>query len=263
MVKKRHAIALVGIAVLFAIVIVGCSSDEKEQASSSASSTTSQPSGSSSGSQSPAGNAGGGSDASGRLTDLLKKAGNSQYQVKYDFKSSEGAGGVGDGTMTLAFKGNKSSVTVSATGLAQPGVKTDITFIDDGQNTYICGAFLGAISGTGNDPACLKSSNSSGGLGTQLFNPDSFDAQSLSESLAEGSSSIQSDGSETIAGRSADCFKAQGTTGHGRICVDKDSGAPLLFDDGSTSLKATSTSQSVSDSVFQPPYKVVEAPAIP
>jgi hypothetical protein len=57
--------------------------------------------------------------------------------------------------------------------------------------------------------------------------------------------------------------EASVASGQGRICVDKDSGAPLLFDDGSTSLKATSTSQSVSDSVFQPPYKVIEAPAIP
>jgi hypothetical protein len=90
-----------------------------------------------------------------------------------------------------------------------------------------------------------------------MFNPAGL-------GLGLSGAQAERDGSESIAGRKAKCFKIDGideVISSGRICVEGSIGVPLLMEgtdsEGATfSQRATDLKEKVDDDIFEPPYEV-------
>ncbi len=182
-------------------------------------------------------------DASGDLNSFADRFGISEVKVEYDFASS----GVGDdfvGTMTLYSK------PPDAWRMDIGSPDGDIVMINNGEVTYMCAS-------EGGEGQCFESPISDA-LGLPFFSiftdPDGFD------DLIDRSPGVDVDqSSREIAGQDATCFSVSGA---GEFCF-RDDGVLLLMrgpEDGEAefSLEATSVSDSVSDSDFEPIYDVLD-----
>lgn len=249
MLKRRIVPLLAATTVAIALLTLAACGGGKEEAKTPAAQATPA----ASPAASPAARSPGASPAApavpGDLGQLLSKASQAQFQATYEVKVSDGPD---KATVTLVIKAGKSAFTIKAEDL-------EVTVIDDGQSSFLCGDLGGLVGGRGGK-ACYKSPRNQAGPGSELIGAfQGLNPSELVEELGAGAN-VQRDGSQTIAGRKASCFKVSSPEGQGRICLDESLGVVLLiegkFDGEDGTFKATKFSDKVSDDAFKPPYGV-------
>jgi len=171
------------------------------------------------------------------------------YDITYNLTTTT-SGKAANSTMIIKHKDTKDFISIKG-DLDGSGDNTSATIISDGTNSYIC---------SDDDKTCLKTkADASGGIG-QIFNaikPDKLLAAIKSESGAK----VDSASGQTIAGRSAKCYKVTSSEGDGTICFDKSTDIMLSLQmsggsDGDTKFVATKVGGAPSDDDFKPPYTV-------
>lgn len=189
---------------------------------------------------------------SNAITDLEKSSDNfikANYDITYNLTTTTG-GKASNSTMVIKHKDNKDLISING-DIDGSGSNTSATIISDGTNSYIC---------TDQQKTCLKTtSDQSGGIG-QIFNaikPDKL----LEAIKSENGATVESTSGQTIAGRSAKCYKVTSSEGNGSICFDKSTDIMLSLQmtggsDGDTKFVATKVGGTPSDGDFNPPYKV-------
>lgn len=186
-----------------------------------------------------AGVTGSGADA---LRSLTKDSGTKTYKGDYAMTIVQ-SGKTTSGTMTIARK--------------PPKTYTNFQTTVDGN----AGSFLAIYDGT-NTITCIKA----GPLGNQCFRSKSSTVGTelgagvdIDEILKDVDESVDATeiSSQTIAGQESRCFSLKRKSGDGTACFTKADGILTLVEtkdtDGTTTLKATSVSKTVEDSLFAPP----------
>jgi hypothetical protein len=170
-----------------------------------------------------------------------------------DFSTGDGAGLTGITSMTIYQKNGSSRFDIS-------NADDDIIFISTPDASYLCSG--------GSD--CLKyaADDENAGAAVSAFS-GLFSADSINRSIDDIPDGLDFDvTSETIAGLDATCFKATGDLDPGQA---GDESSEFCFSDGglmlrlalesagqSSSFEATSASEDVPDSDFDPPYPVID-----
>jgi hypothetical protein len=192
------------------------------------------------------------------LKDIAEKFGNATFNADYKISGSLGAD-ITDGTMKLVKKGSdKFRFEVNG---KQNGEDLAVIFIETPDVSAFClknagefGALLGVADGDG---VCFKSNDES-------TNP----VGSLSDSLKDFENqdvTVLDTSKRTIAGQDGTCYKTQdnSTQEISTACFASD-GTMLFVEtegDDQGAIEATSVSKSVSDSDFDPPYELKDAPS--
>ena len=186
-------------------------------------------------------------DAASQLENLAGRFATNDVKIAYDFSSSA-AGTTTGGSMTLYWKPpDASRVDFSS------GDSGDVTFISQGDTSYICSAEEGG--GT-----CIESP---GGAGLPLpFLSFLTDPEGLSGLVGQNILGVDLDeSSETIAGQDGTCFSGDAAGASFEYCFSED-GVLLRLSSGVSgedfTLEATSVEGSVSDSDVEPPYPVTD-----
>lgn len=189
---------------------------------------------------------------SNAIDDLTKSSDNfikANYDITYQLTTTTG-GKASTSTMVIKHKDTKDLISING-DIDGSGSNTSATIINDGTNSYIC---------TDQQKTCLKTtSDQSGGIG-QIFNaikPDKL----LEAIKSENGATVESTSGQTIAGRSAKCYKVTSSEGNGTICFDKSTDIMLSLQmtggsDGDTKFEATKVGGTPSDNDFKPPYTV-------
>lgn len=194
----------------------------------------------------------------GDLRSLAAKWQETSATIRYEQKV-EGAQGQGPGgTVTLYW------MPPDAWRLDFEGQGTAATTISRGDTTFICGGAQG-----GGEPSCFKTESTEGAPTGPLFFGD---PRNITENLPADAPVERT--TTTIAGEEASCFSVTGgqggpAGGPSEWCFSQDG---LLLRQrtstegqgaGSVALEAIEISREVSESDFEPPFPVVEAPAPP
>jgi hypothetical protein len=203
----------------------------------------------------PKTNAGAGSDLQKQLESFGREWGTTSAKVTYKVTGTD----PGASEMTLFWEPPDSS----RMDIVDEQGNTS-TFIATKDATYFCGGSA--------QQQCLKIQGTSGAPISVPFFGLFAAPNALDEQIAAGTAGVDLHTSnETIAGISATCFTAggssAGSTGAGEWCFS-DKGILLLVDGNGSStgpsssfrMEATSVSETVSASDFQPPYPVTELP---
>ncbi|MCH7617271.1 MAG: hypothetical protein IIB18_05360 [Chloroflexi bacterium] len=170
-----------------------------------------------------------------------------------DFSTGDSAGLTGVTSMTIYQKNGSSRLDIS-------NPDDDIIFISTPDASYLCSG--------GSD--CLKyaADDENAGAAVSVFS-GLFSADSINRSIDDIPAGLDFDvTSETIAGLDATCFKATGDLDPGQA---GDESSEFCFSDGglllrlafegadqSSIFEATSASEDVLDSDFDPPYPVID-----
>ncbi len=170
-----------------------------------------------------------------------------------DFSTGDGAGLTGITSMTIYQKNGSSRFDIS-------NPDDDIIFISTPDASYLCSG--------GSD--CLKypADDENAGAAVSIF-AGVFSAAAISQGINDIPDGVDVDvTSETIAGLDATCFKATGDLDPGQA---GDESSEFCFSDGglllrlafesdgqSSNFEATSASDDVPDSAFDPPYPVID-----
>ena len=198
----------------------------------------------------------GGSDSLAELAafggDYESYTGKVTYDIS-DFDTGDGAGLGGVSTMTIYQKGGSSRLDISSPD-------GDIIFINTADASYLCSG--------GAD--CLKYSadDETAGAAVSVFSA-LFSDESINQMIGDIPNGLDFDAtSETIAGLDATCFK---TTGDLDPTEAGDETSEFCFSDGglmlrlafgsgglSSSFEASSASEDVPDSDFDPPFPVTD-----
>jgi hypothetical protein len=198
----------------------------------------------------------GGSDSLAELAafggDYESYTGKVTYEIS-DFDTGDGAGLGGVNTMTIYQKGGSSRLDISS-------ADGDIIFISTPDASYLCSG--------GAD--CLKYSadDETAGAAVAVFS-GLFSDDSINQMIGDIPGGLDFDTtSETIAGLDATCFK---TTGDLDPTEAGDETSEFCFSEGglmlrlafgsgglSSSFEATSASEDVPDSDFDPPFPVTD-----
>ncbi|MBN9493302.1 hypothetical protein J0H33_08155 [bacterium] len=255
---KFAAATLAATAVLAIASACGSDNSSKKTSTPAASSTqsSSTPAASATRSGSNATPGATSSAISNALGELEKSSDNfikADYDIAYNFSTTE-AGKTTKSTMVIKHKGDKNAISFDG-DLNGSGSETKAVIIDDGTNSYICSE---------SEQTCIKTSSDSSGTGSmgQLFNaikPDKL----LEAIRSEPGAKVSDAPGQTIAGRSAQCYKISSSEGNGTVCFDKKTDIMLLVDmndptNGPTKMEATKVNGAPSDDDFKPPYKVVD-----
>ncbi|MCI0839900.1 MAG: hypothetical protein J4O00_09765 [Chloroflexi bacterium] len=202
------------------------------------------------------GNGDGGGDSLAELAafggDYDSYTGKVTYDIT-DFSTGDGAGLTGVTSMTIYQKNGSSRLDISNSD-------DDIIFISTPDASYLCSG--------GSD--CLKyaADDELAGAAVSIFS-GLFSADSINRSIDDIPAGLDFDvTSETIAGLDATCFKATGDLDPGQA---GDESSEFCFSDGglllrlafegadqSSIFEATSASEDVLDSDFDPPYPVID-----
>jgi hypothetical protein len=204
------------------------------------------------------------SSGSGGDTDDLKaiaeKFANSTFTADYKVTGATASDGFTNGTMKIIKKG-KDKFRFEITG-TQDGQDVSVIFIETPDLSAYClknagelGALLGVADGEG---VCFKSED-------ETTNP----VGSLSDSLKDFENqdvTVLDTSDRTIAGEDGTCYKVQDNeTQEITTSCFNDDGAMLFSEtegDDSGAIEATSVDSSVSDSDFDAPYEVKDAPGL-
>ncbi|MEO9254704.1 MAG: hypothetical protein ABI305_04135 [Tepidiformaceae bacterium] len=196
---------------------------------------------------------GGGNATGSGIKDLQAAAKDfktTNFKITYEITNTDDAGKARTGTMVMAQKG--ASTLFSANGLTDED-SGSVTIIDDGKNNYMCADA---------QKTCIKSTST----GSSADSLGLFSPADLLSGLDQDGETVDKVADQTIAGRSAKCYKATGADGGGVVCLDKKTNV-LLSVDGSdsdgTKIKfvAKSVSDSPSDNDFKPPFAVQTVPS--
>ncbi len=249
---RRLIILMLGAIALFGLAAAACTSGDDDGGDDSGDPTATMDDGGGDG-------GGGGDDGGDSLAELAEFGGDFDSitgKVTYDitdFSTGDSAGLTGVTSMTIYQKNGSSRLDIS-------NADDDIIFISTPDASYLCSG--------GSD--CLKyaADDENAGAAVSAFS-GLFSADSINRSIDDIPDGSDFDvTSETIAGLDATCFKATGDLDPGQA---GDESSEFCFSDGglmlrlafesagqSSSFEATSASEDVPDSDFDPPYPVID-----